>query len=62
MKHQRIVEILCRRDDITAEEAQERINETLRRMEECGYDPVECEDILAEELGLEPDYLFDLLF
>lgn len=58
----RIVEILCRRDGCNRGEAVERIEETIRRMEEVNYDPLECEDIMAEELGLEPDYVMDLLF
>ena len=59
--HERIASILCRRDDCTPEEAQERIDETLRQMESVNYSPSYCEDIIMEELGLEMDYIFDLL-
>ena len=59
--HERIAAILCRRDDCTFEEAEQRIAETLRLMDEADYSPCECEDIMQEELGLEMDYIFDLL-
>lgn len=57
----RIVEILCRRDGITTEEAEELIKETINEMEACGYAPCESEDIMLNNLGLELDYIFDLL-
>lgn len=59
--HERIASILCRRDGCTLEEAKERIVNALRLMEEANYGPCECEDIMQEELGLEMDYIFDLL-
>jgi len=52
-----IVKILMRRDDMSREEAYEALQEARERLEE-GEDP---EEILLEEFGLEPDYLFDLL-
>ena len=58
----RIVEILCRRDGISVEEAKALISRTKDRMAEADYAPCECEDIIAEELGLEMDYIFDLIF
>lgn len=58
---ERVVDILCRRDGCTREEAMTRINETVRLMSECNYNPIECEDIMLEELGLEMDYIFDIL-
>lgn len=61
MGHERIAEILCRRDGITVEEAQRLIDEAIEQMEACGYDSDECEDIMADVLGLEPDYIFYLL-
>jgi selenocysteine lyase/cysteine desulfurase len=48
---------IMRRDNLTAEEADERINEAREWVAE-GSDP---EEILYEEFGLEPDYIFDLL-
>ena len=31
-------------------------------LEECNYDPEESKDIISSELGLEPDYIMDILF
>lgn len=59
--HERIASILCRRDGCTREEAMEQIQETLQQMEEVNYSPCDCEDIMQAELGLEMDYIFDLL-
>jgi len=61
MARKTIVDILCRRDDCSVDEAEERIDTTLERMEEANFEPDECEEIMAEELGLEPDYIIDLL-
>jgi hypothetical protein len=52
-----IIEVLMRRDGMTQAEARKLLRE-LRAMVEEGADP---EDILYEELGLEPDYIFDLV-
>lgn len=52
-----IVNILMKRDDMSREEAEEALQEARERMNE-GEDP---EEILLEEFGLEPDYLFDLM-
>ncbi|MDR1611611.1 MAG: hypothetical protein LBT97_02380 [Planctomycetota bacterium] len=49
--------VLMRRDDMTAEEAADTIAE-LRRRVLAGENP---EELLHCELGLEPDYVFDLL-
>ena len=52
-----IVRILMERDGLAHNEANELLAECVTHVE-CGEDP---EEILLEELGLEPDYLFDLL-
>ncbi len=49
--------ILMKRDELTYDEAIEQIAEA-RNMVANGADP---EEILYEEFGLEPDYVFDLL-
>lgn len=49
-------EVLMKRDEMTPEEADELISEMKERMYE-GEDPEE----LLYEIGLEPDYVFDLL-
>ena len=56
-----IVDILCRRDGCSIEEAEERIDEVMQLMEEANFDPEECEEIMMSELGLEPDYIIDLV-
>lgn len=50
-------EVLIRRDNMTTEAADEMIAEARERVFE-GEDP---EEILMEDFGLEPDYIFDLL-
>lgn len=52
-----LIEVLCRRDGLTRGAAQEAINDAKARIAE-GADP---EEILHDEFGLEPDYVFDLL-
>jgi hypothetical protein len=49
-----LVEVLMRREDMTREEVIEWITETYEE----GEDP---EEFLYNELGLEPDYVFDLM-
>lgn len=59
-----IVKILMERDGITKQEAQDRVNECKQRLEEEALETGDYEmaiDIIAEELGLEPDYMIDLL-
>lgn len=57
----RIAEIICRRDGCTFEEAEYSIHSCIQQMEECNYDPVTSEEIMYDHLGLELDYLMDLL-
>ena len=57
-----VAEILMKRDSISAEEAKYLIDSCIQAMEEVGYEPAECEEILMDHLGLEPDYLIDLLY
>lgn len=59
-KPNEVVRILMERDDLTREEAEERVDEVREMLSEA--DPWEIEDILADELGLEMDYIFDILF
>ena len=56
----KIIKILMERDGISEEEARALINET--RDEIMMLDnPLEADTVLMEYLGLEPDYLFDIL-
>lgn len=58
----RVVEILMCRDNLTQSEAEDRVIEVKQMMEDCNYNPEECVDIMNDELGLEMDYIEDLLF
>ena len=49
-------QVLMNRDNLTNSEAEESISEMRERMFQ-GEDPEE----LLEEIGLEPDYVFDLI-
>ena len=57
----KIVKILMERDGIDKSTAQSMIDNAREAMCACNYDPIECEDIMQDELGLELDYLFDIL-
>ena len=52
-----ILEVLMRRDGLTKNEAQERIDEA-KQMVLNGDDP---EEVVHYEFGLEPDYIWDLM-
>ena len=49
--------VIMRRDKISAEEADELIADAIARVEE-GEDP---EEILYNDFGLEPDYIWDII-
>ncbi|WP_279071645.1 hypothetical protein [Faecalicoccus pleomorphus] len=57
----RIIDILMKRDGNTKREAEGRVKEVQRMMEDCNYNPDESERIMAEQLGLELDYIMDLI-
>ena len=57
----RVIEILIQRDGITAAEAQSILDDVRGMFKECDYDPDECENIMHSQLGLEPDYIIDVL-
>jgi len=52
-----LLEVLMRRDSLSKVEAQSQIKEARERI----YDGEDPEEILLEEFGLEPDYIFDLI-
>lgn len=58
-----IINILMRRDGISRLEAENLVIECKEEMNNAimGGHYIEAEDILASYLGLEPDYIFDLL-
>ena len=53
----KVVEILMKRDGMTEEEAKDLVKEC-REMIYDGEDPT---DVLEYEVGLEPDYIFDII-
>lgn len=55
----RIVNILMNRDGMSKKDAEDLVKET--REEILASDPWEMEDIMMDNLGLEPDYIFSLL-
>ena len=54
----KVIEILINRDGLTEIEAKELIYET---REMIITEPEDADQIISEQLGLEPDYLFDIL-
>ena len=59
-----VAQILVTRDRISMEDAMIRVNECVRRLQVEAIptgDYEAAEDIIADELGLEPDYMMDLL-
>lgn len=57
----RVVEILCHRDNISVQEATERVEYVRELLSHYNYDYDEAETLLLEELGLEMDYIMDIL-
>ena len=59
-----IIDILRERDGITYDEAMnlvENCRNELHELIESGATLIECEDCIADWLGLEPDYFMDLM-
>ncbi len=54
-----VVSVLMERDGLSKKEAEEKLEEVREMISEA--DPWEAEDILADELGLELDYIFDII-
>jgi len=52
-----IKQTIMRRDGLTAEEAQDLLDEAIQAVE----DGMDAEDACAEFFGLEPDYMWDLI-
>lgn len=63
-KLNKVVEILMSRDNMSQEEAQDLLDFVRQEIDEViadgDYDTVE--DIMYTELGLEMDYIFDILY
>lgn len=56
---EKIVNILMERDGITKDEAKAIIDETVDEI--LAGDPFIADEVLMERLGLEPDYIMDLI-
>lgn len=54
----KVVELLIERDGLTDEQARDMIIETREEMLE---NPYVAAEILADNLGIEPDYIMDIL-
>ncbi len=63
---QSIKEVLMQRDEMSEHEAEEKVEEVQGIIQEAAteYDAnlLELEEIVKDELGLEPDYLDEILF
>lgn len=62
--HDRIIAILMERDELTEEEAREQVEDAVEAINDIlasGGSYEKAEDVLLEDLGLEMDYIFDLL-
>ena len=63
-KTNKVLRILMERDGMTEKEACDLMSEVREMMDEAiaEGDYSEAESIFEEEFGLEPDYIFDILF
>ena len=62
--HDKIAAILMERDELTEEEAREQVEDAVEAINDIlanGGSYEEAGDVLLEDLGLEMDYIFDLL-
>lgn len=57
----RVIKILMYRDGLTKAEAYDLLMETREMLYNCNGSTDEAEEIMAEQLGLELDYIFDVL-
>lgn len=58
----KIRDILCRHDGISPEEAQALIDQTIEEINDAIDDYEAVADIMMSNLGLEMDYILDLLY
>lgn len=60
-KPNKVVEILMQRDGNTRKEAEKRLKECQKLIQDAFKNGNDVEDIIAMVLGLESDYIFDIL-
>lgn len=58
---EKVIEILIKRDGLSKSEAKALVLETREMIYSCGGSIVEAEEIMMDQLGLEMDYMFDIL-
>lgn len=58
----KIIEILIDRDNLTEKEAIDILNNVRQQISDINYEPIETEQIIMDELGLEMDYIMDILY
>lgn len=57
-----IVKIFVRRDGMTREDAIEHLREAYSAVQEAILNGDDADEVWMEETGLEPDYLYNLMF
>lgn len=57
----KVIRILMKRDDMTREGATALVKDVKEMMLEAAHNGDDPEEVLIEELGLEPDYMMDIL-
>ena len=57
-----IIKALMERDELTQQEAEQQVKEVRYLFEQADFDYNECEQIMYDILGLEMDYIFDILY
>lgn len=60
-KENSVVKIISERDGISVEEAVKIVKHTALEMDEALMNGESPEEVLMDELGLEPDYVFEIL-
>ena len=62
-KGENIIKLLMRRDGVSRSEAKQMYESTRAELLDAvmGTSCLDPEDVLSEELGLEPDYIFDFI-
>jgi len=56
-----ITDVLVKRDGISRKEAEAQVEDIRERIFSGEIDALEIDDVMLDELGLEPDYIEDLL-
>lgn len=62
-RSENIINLLMRRDGMSKKEAEDRYDEVKSELQDAmfGTSCMDPEEVLADELGLEPDYIFEFI-